>query len=150
MRDHFKNHSHYHRGFTLMELMVVLVILSVITALALPNYNKSVANAKERRALNNLYLIYGAEKTYFARNSSVYWPPNGPLYTLAQINTSLGLNILADGDTYTCRFKPGPSTGYTCKALFHSDLYELKMTEASIDAANPCCSVGTCPITPAC
>ena len=136
-------------GFTLMELMVVLIILGAITAIALPKYTQSLAAATERRAINNLYLIHSAEKTYYA-NYNDYWPPNGPIYDLAQINTALGLNILAGGDTYTCRFKPGPSNGYTCKALFYNSSYELSIIEAAVGNTNPCCSVGSCPITPAC
>lgn len=128
-------------AFTLMEMMVVIIALGAITAIALPNYNRSVAIARERRALNNLYLIHDAEKS-----SSI---PAGSTYNLSQINTNLALNILADGDVYQCQFN-NPNV-YTCTVQFHSGAYQLTLTGDPVDTTdNPCCSAGACPLTPAC
>ncbi len=144
------NYQYEKRGFTLVELMVVIVIVGVLTALAIPKYTHSVSVAKERRALNNLHLIYAAETTYQKYNN-VYWPPGGPLQNLAAINSNLTLNILADGDTYTCRFRPSPGSGYDCRAAFDNNTYELQLTEDALqEGVNPCCSNGVCPLTPAC
>lgn len=138
------------KGFTLVELMVILIIVGAITALAIPQFTRSITISRERRALNNLHLIHSAEITY-QKNNNVYWPPGGAVQNLAAINTNLFLNVLADGDTYTCRFKPPPGSGYDCRAAFDNAAYELRVTEAAIaDGVNPCCSSGACPITPAC
>ncbi len=134
------------RSFTLVELMVVLVIIGGITALAIPKFTRSVTTTKERRALNSLYLIHDAQVTY-QKHTGAYWPPSGT-ENLAAINSNLTLNLLADGDTYTCRFQSG---GYECQVEFDNGDYELELTEDPLqDGVNPCCSSGACPITPAC
>jgi general secretion pathway protein G len=45
------------RGFTLVELMVVMAIISVILAISIPIYQKSITRAKESVLRNNLFTL---------------------------------------------------------------------------------------------
>src|SRR6516225_10172572 len=45
------------RGFTFVELMVVITIIVVLITIAIPIYNKSVIRAKESVLHNNLFTI---------------------------------------------------------------------------------------------
>jgi len=45
------------RGFTLIELMIVMAIIAVLMSVAIPIYNRSIIRAKESVLKNNLYSM---------------------------------------------------------------------------------------------
>ena len=54
-------------GFTLVELMIVLAIIAIIAAFAIPNLMKSRMSANETAAIGSLRAILSAEGTYMNR-----------------------------------------------------------------------------------
>ena len=56
------------KGFTLIELMIVVVIIGILAAIAIPKFNQASARAKEKEADGILKQIYTLQNTYYAEN----------------------------------------------------------------------------------
>ena len=52
------------QGFSLVELMVVVAIIGILAAIAIPNYQKFQARSKQTEARTQLSGIYAAEVTF--------------------------------------------------------------------------------------
>ena len=70
-------------GFTLIELMVVLLIIAILLAIAIPTFLGVTNSASDRAAQSNLTNGLTESKAIFQTNSSYY--PNGPGSTLAAV-----------------------------------------------------------------
>jgi type IV pilus assembly protein PilA len=61
-------HLHSQRGFSLIELLVVMGIMSTLIAVALPRYASYRATAYDSRAETDLRSVAMAEEAYFLEN----------------------------------------------------------------------------------
>jgi type IV pilus assembly protein PilE len=59
-------------GFTLLEILIVIVILAVIAGLALPVYTSQVEKSRAQEAIVQLQDIRGSMLRYFAFHNSSY------------------------------------------------------------------------------
>lgn len=59
------------KGFTLMEVIVVIAILGALTALALPKFTGVLANSQMKTDLANVRLVESAVELYRAEKESL-------------------------------------------------------------------------------
>jgi general secretion pathway protein G len=52
------------QGFTLLELMIVMVVIGILAAIAIPSYTSSVRNAKEAVLREDLHVMRAAIDSY--------------------------------------------------------------------------------------
>jgi type IV pilus assembly protein PilA len=58
-----------HKGFSLIELMVVVAVLGIVSAIAVPNYLRYQAKSRQSEAKVNLGGIFVTEITFFGENA---------------------------------------------------------------------------------
>ena len=105
-------------GFTLIELMIVVVIIGILAAIALPAFFKYQLKSKTSEAPRNLYNIRMAEETlrvkYGLYNGGTAGPatPNQNKQTPAYSATWSYIPMKFMGDVYFL-YGVTPGTGYT-------------------------------------
>ena len=103
------------KGFTLVELLIVVVILGVLAAVAIPGYSKTVQTQEKKRAVIYLRAIRSAEQTYYAKMGT--YACISSCDNASAIKTALGIEIV-DGNyvfsvAATSATFTATATGYT-------------------------------------
>lgn len=89
-------------GFTLVELMVVVLIIGILVAIAIPIFNNASANAKEKTCDANIRTIRGAVQQYLATNTSATIDSIDSMATLgSQIDDVANLKCPVNDVAYT-------------------------------------------------
>src|SRR5262245_7928139 len=60
------------RGFTLVELLIVVVVLGILAAAVIPQFTNSTDNARLSTLDTNLAEMRGAVELYYHQHNSVY------------------------------------------------------------------------------
>jgi prepilin-type N-terminal cleavage/methylation domain-containing protein len=92
------------QGFTLMELIVVVAIIGILSAIGVPYYIGYTENSENKIVQNNLRAIYMQQQEYYRSNAEYYSTGGTCGDATAAINTNLfdGENMLTNSDFYYC------------------------------------------------
>jgi len=113
-------------GFTLIELMIVVAIIAIIAAIAIPSLLQSKGAANESAVQGSLKTLATQELTYQTRNR--YYADFATLKT--NTNFDMGLTQYGSNPTATC----GTKTGY---------IFRLVLTGTSPNYTNFSCHAGS-------
>ncbi len=86
------------KGFTLIELMIVVAIIGILAAIAIPNFMRFQARSRTTEARTNLGAIYTAQVSFFGEGNSfgtfpqIGWGPTGTPRYHYTMNNVLGGN----------------------------------------------------------
>ena len=62
--------THRFSGFTLVEIMIVVVIIGLLAAMAIPAFQRVRANSQDKAVFNNLRQLSSAANQYFVEQGA--------------------------------------------------------------------------------
>lgn len=104
----------YMRGVTLMELMIVVVIIGILTAIAYPNYRQYAARAKRNEAKAALLQIATRQESFYLQNNTYS-------NDMIPLGFPVSDNYLSDTKSYIIDVDPGAdANNFTARAIYQN------------------------------
>jgi prepilin-type N-terminal cleavage/methylation domain-containing protein len=118
--------AHGQQGFTLIELMTVVSIIGLLTAIAVPNFMSYLNRTRQSEARTNLPLIASYQMAYKLRHGSfLACPvnPSGPGMAWSRTDacwTKLGFTLVGDKPIYRYQIEVAGDT-FVIRAMGNLD-----------------------------
>ena len=110
------------RGFTLIEIMVVIVIFGILLAIAVPSYQQYIRKARRADAKTMLLDLAARQERYFSTNNSYTTVASNLGYSTLPINVPSSTQI-----NYVVRVVSANATTFS-----------LSATPNGVQATDPC------------
>ena len=136
------------KGFSLIELMIVVLVIGIIAALSMPNLSKSKMAAHESSAISGMRTLVTAQITYATRSGSGDFAPD--LATLQGANLidsvmgsgtaeAYSYSIFGSGVQYTIDARPLVYGSSGIRSFFTDESGAIRYTtaDAAATASDP-------------
>jgi prepilin-type N-terminal cleavage/methylation domain-containing protein len=128
------------KGFSLIELLIVVAIILIIAAIAIPNFLRSRIAANQASAISSLRTLNTAEMSYATTYGGGFTPDMPTLAPPATFganptSTAAGLidSVLATGTKsgYSFTYSPGPTESATSSRIDSYTFTAVPLTSSS-------------------
>ena len=96
LKNNLKNlgPAKHNTGFTLLELIVVVIVIGILASIALPIFTKAKEQAFDREANTVLRLVWVAERSFRMTQGCYYPNGTGTVTNLDDINSNLSIDLI--------------------------------------------------------
>ncbi len=115
----------FKKGFTLLELLVVVAIIAIIVSVTLVSLNDSRNKGADAAVKSNLSTIRGQSELFYSNNDNKFLPPGGSTFDIASCPgyDPSGTNMFSSDKTISNAITEAVRRGANGSSCYNSALY---------------------------